>query len=184
MKKWLFIFHILLSCHLCHASEVILVHFDNKFDGSKIAAKEVSGIINSTDIVINLTSTNTDGWRRYSALPNTINPKFVYFSGNGDHDIAVKGSEIVVAGGFFRACYSNAIMFLFYNNDQKLKITMPMKAIYFNNDSSLFEQFKRNFKSKEDFIEYIKEIATSQWKLRDGTYIIEVVGSNLIISEI
>lgn len=173
---------LLFLCSSLKAENILVVHLDKKFQGASRVATEASNLIKQYDDVVILKSSQED-WRTNSVLNTDVKPKAAIYSGSGDHDLVNVHREITLIGGYFRACFSNAVMFTLYNNDQKLKLTMPMKAIFFSDDKSLYEEYKDNYKTDEEFLSYINEIARTQWRLKQGTFSLKIESDSVVLQE-
>ena len=161
---------------------ILLVHFDRAFAGSVRCAQEASTMARAFDEVIVLTK--GDGPWEGSTTLVAVSPTKVVPSGSGEHELAVSGPRATVAGGYFRACFSNAVRLLLRNTDHPITLVVPTKAVYFGDARTLYEQFVDNFRGdREGFEDYVRGVAVQQWGLEPGRFTVALEGSVLTIAE-
>lgn len=155
----------------------LVIHVESDFSGAARVAQEITISALKHKQVHILTSEDID-WRSNTEVP-ALNPTHIEHAPGGEHEIAGK-KKVTMSGGYFRACFANAVMCLLNNSTEKLEVHMPMKEIYFGAKRTLYEQYLINFDNEKDFLVYLNKIATEQFgfdnphiKICDDTIIME-----------
>lgn len=76
-----------------------------------------------------------------------------------------------MAGGYFRACYANAVRDVFCNSENCV-VVIPMNAVYQGASRTLYEHYQDNFQSNEEFVKYIESVARNQFGIEDPVIVL------------
>lgn len=157
---------------------LVIVHVESQFDGAARVAQEITIIANDR-INIYLLKDSSEDWLKTTEVPE-VNPQTISDSPAGVNDIKLKENQVIVTGGYFRACFKNAIVSLTdSNNSKELEVIIPMKAVYFGEKRTLYEYYLHNYKSNwPDFKKYMDEVIKTQFKL--DKYELKLIDDNLL----
>lgn len=90
----------------------------------------------------------------------------------GSHNYQFDNQTLVVAGGYFRACYANAVRDIFINSENCIVI-IPMTAVYQGATRTLYEHYQENFSDKESFMDYLEQVARFQFCLDNPVIVVQ-----------
>lgn len=89
----------------------------------------------------------------------------------GGHDLSYDNQIVIMAGGYFRACYANAVRDVFCNSENCV-VVIPMNAVYQGASRTLYEHYQDNFQSNEEFVKYIESVARNQFGIEDPVIVL------------
>jgi hypothetical protein len=153
---------------------LIIVHLESQWEGAIRVANEIAAMKNKT---IYFVATNEE-WKTEPLLPDLV-PDHVVVAPAGEVNQQLP-RKAVVAGGYFRACFANVVRCIAEGNDEPVEIHIPMKAVYHTSRRTLYEHYKSNFRTEEEFLEYIGVIAEMQFKMKCD---LSIKGDCLLVRE-
>ena len=148
---------LVLATNLPHVS----VHVETKFEGSELVAQEITKLSKVDAHTYYIAS--EENWQ---ATDPEFKPESIVIGPSGDHTYKLSG-DVIVTGGWFKACYANTVMFLALNSDEPVRIVIPMKMVYHGATRSLYTYYQDNFKDDGEFVEYIRKTAINRFQLKN-----------------
>ena len=128
------IFIIFLIPSICFSKNVVVVH-PSGFEGSEQIYDFANIFLKENDNIYWIKSSPEDTW------PFKTSYDFVLEGPAGYFELEMKG-QVYVLGGYYRACYKNAITCL--NTNKDLKIVIPIEGVYYGTKRTLKEQIEAN----------------------------------------
>lgn len=119
---------------------IFVVHMEKEFEGAQRVSPNVIQITQGKEIYL-LSSSND--WITNTIIPQ-CKPDHIVYAPAGMHYTIITRNEVTVCGGYLRGCLGNATKCLLTDNP-KLKIRLPMRAVYVGDKNNLLEYYKKNY---------------------------------------
>jgi len=162
------LFSILLA--VLPTTNHVSVHVESKFEGSELVAHQITKLSETDSHTYYIAS--EENWQ---ATDPTFKPETIYIGPSGEHLFSLSG-DVIVTGGWFKACYANTVRYLVFNSEKPLRIIIPMKMVFHGHTRTLYDYYQTNYKDKDkdrEFIEYIRKTAVTQFQMHNPRVLLD-----------